>query len=291
MFCHQCGSEVKDGAAFCQKCGAKLAHTNDAQQAAGTKAINNGGQQEPVAAAAFAGQENIPKGPYGDGIKPYYLEEFGRIAAGQKPKFNWAAFFLNGWNQLYNGCTKIFCKTFLPLQLVLFAVSLLTTVGILKMNVALMAIGPILIMVVGVGALILNTLNGINFNRWYYQDVVSNPGKKRSRKWLWIMIVCEVAVIVFVQVLVPRILLKSLNDAYSADWLDEESYDYGDEYDYEEDAAGDEALEAGEDAADWNASGSSEEAVGDQVPEAETVAVDEVTESVCLFVVCCLPCL
>lgn len=32
MFCHKCGAQIAEGAAFCQKCGTKVVHTDDAQQ-------------------------------------------------------------------------------------------------------------------------------------------------------------------------------------------------------------------------------------------------------------------
>ena len=32
MFCHKCGAQIAEGAAFCQKCGTKVVHTDDVQQ-------------------------------------------------------------------------------------------------------------------------------------------------------------------------------------------------------------------------------------------------------------------
>lgn len=32
MFCHKCGAQIAEGAAFCQKCGTKVVHTDDIQQ-------------------------------------------------------------------------------------------------------------------------------------------------------------------------------------------------------------------------------------------------------------------
>ena len=32
MFCHKCGAQITEGAAFCQKCGTKVVHTDDIQQ-------------------------------------------------------------------------------------------------------------------------------------------------------------------------------------------------------------------------------------------------------------------
>lgn len=36
MFCHKCGAQVVEGAAFCPKCGTKIVHTDDAQQSMST---------------------------------------------------------------------------------------------------------------------------------------------------------------------------------------------------------------------------------------------------------------
>ncbi len=32
MFCHKCGAQMVEGAAFCPKCGTKAVHTDDNQQ-------------------------------------------------------------------------------------------------------------------------------------------------------------------------------------------------------------------------------------------------------------------
>ena len=32
MFCHKCGAQLVEGAAFCPKCGTKAVHTDDDQQ-------------------------------------------------------------------------------------------------------------------------------------------------------------------------------------------------------------------------------------------------------------------
>ena len=47
MFCHKCGAQIAEGAAFCQKCGTKVVHTDDVQQPMDTTPI-----AEPQSAGA-----------------------------------------------------------------------------------------------------------------------------------------------------------------------------------------------------------------------------------------------
>lgn len=160
-----------------------------------------------------SGNEMVPASKsYGGNIKPYYCEQFDRIASGQKPKFNWTAFFLNGWMQLYNGCTNAFCKTFLPWLIAYFIVSLISIASTLNFNMALMGITSVLGILLGIGGIILCFVNGFKFNGWFYQDVVSNPEKKRSKKGVWILIAAEIAAMAFLR-LVPDMLTPSYNDS------------------------------------------------------------------------------
>lgn len=71
MHCPNCGGEIPMGARFCPQCGA------------------------PVPAAPFYAQPAMPD--------PYYAREFASIAAGNPPRFNFAAFFLGPFHALYRG--------------------------------------------------------------------------------------------------------------------------------------------------------------------------------------------
>lgn len=194
MFCCKCGTQLPEDALFCQKCGTKVVQKNADQQPA-----------------------NLPEEKtYGDNIKPYYREQFDKIAAGQKPDFNWAALFLNGWMQLYNGCTGIFCKTFLPLLIASFTVSLVSVLGALHFNPVLIGITTFLSVVLSIVGIALSIINGLKFNEWFYRDVVSNPGKQRSKKGFWILLVSEVVAAVMI-LLLPSIFSPSYDDLVSDD--------------------------------------------------------------------------
>lgn len=129
-------------------------------------------------------------------IKPYYQKQFDLIAAGKKPSFNWAALFLNGWIQLYHGCTKIFCKTFLPVLVSLFGCFLINIIAMRTLNWRLLSITSILFVVIGLWSLVLHILNGFKFNKWYYQDIVNNPNKTRNKRNFWILLISEIIAII-----------------------------------------------------------------------------------------------
>ena len=207
MFCHKCGNKLPEGALFCQNCGEKVliggCDNKSTESAAITDRTPIKEESSTYSAPVNERTEQVyanekqDKEVYENYIKPYYREQFERIASGEKPKFNWAALFLNGWIQLYHGCTGIFCKTFLPLLIALFMVEMISLVSILNFNLALLMIALILGLVVSLGIVVLSIINGFKFNQWYYQDVMSNPGKKRSRKGFWILLISEIAMVVF----------------------------------------------------------------------------------------------
>lgn len=232
MFCNQCGSQLVEGASFCQKCGAKVS-SEDMGRAISVPSYFAQEQEDGVipekphdssavmeddpemekktdhvAQQASADRTFPDTNKYGNNIKPYYREQFDRIAQGQKAKFNWAAFFLNGWIQLYNGCSKVFCKTFLPWLLIYFIVTLIGNISVMKFNFKLIGITSVLGTLLSMGGIALCIVNGIKFNEWFYQDVINNPGKKRSKKGVWILIAAEIiaAGILF---FVPRMFAPS----------------------------------------------------------------------------------
>lgn len=88
-------------------------------------------------------------------------------------------------------------QDFLPLLIALFMAEMISLVSILNFNLALLMIALILGLVVSLGIVVLSIINGFKFNQWYYQDVMSNPGKKRSRKGFWILLISEIAMVVF----------------------------------------------------------------------------------------------
>lgn len=207
MFCQNCGSELVDGAVFCTNCGTKAPYAEATQPL--QNALND---------AAPA------KVDYGNNIKPYYREEFDRIASGQKPAFNWAAFLFGGYFQLYHGCVGLFCKTFLPLIIVSTVIglisafiqdfSLMSTLPLLNGAASLVSL-PLSILgngfqfMVSLVSLVLSILNGFQFNKWFY--MTENPGKKRGTAGLWILIVCQIAVVT-AMLLIPHVFSPSYDD-------------------------------------------------------------------------------
>ena len=240
MFCYKCGSKLTEGALFCQNCGEKVlvgdCDNKSTEATAITDRISIKEESSIYSATVNERAEQVydnekqDKGVYGNYIKLYYREQFERIASGEKPKFNWAAFFLGGWIQLYHGCTGIFCRTFLPLLIALFMVEMISLVSILNFNLALLTISLVLGLVVGLGSVALNIINGFKFNKWYYQDVVSNPGKKRSRKGFWILLISEIAVVVFITIFSYVKIIGLFSDNFTGEITDYEVTDTQTEY-------------------------------------------------------------
>lgn len=207
MFCRQCGAKLEDGGMFCPQCGAKIEDKSTDKKILNITEVMQKNQKSKKYSQNDG--ESIEK-KCEDDIKPYYREEFERIASGQKIKFNWAAFFLNGFLQLYHGCTKIFCRTFLPVWGILYISVFLGVLGTMKFDFKLISISLILGLLVGVCNFILCIVSGARFNKWYYQEVISNPEKQRNRKEFWVMIVVHVLLIASIS-LSPRLFISSDN--------------------------------------------------------------------------------
>lgn len=219
MFCQQCGAEMAEGAIFCTKCGTKAIQVKPSPMPA-SAATGNGMQQNVGGSNPYVQPNQITyngtgsdKKYYGDNIKPYYRAEFDKIALGQKPKFNWAAFFLGPYNQLYNGCTQLFCKTFLLTQTVVIIIALINVLASLKFDFGLMSIASGLMGLCSLVQLGLQVINGMRFNEWFYQDVMENPSKKRTKKCLWVFSICQIAAIVLLN-LISIIFKPSYEDLF-----------------------------------------------------------------------------
>ena len=161
MYCLKCGYKIPAGAAFCPNCGAKvqaeeaLHHSNVPSNAAqpGTEAQPD---TEPSGQSGQPAAQTEPKGrpdavppaspsvppaapqPVQNGAQPaddplavmvgkradYYLAEFKKIDAGQKTRFNWAAFLLGPMMCFYRRSGELFKKYFLPVYIALLVSSL-----------------------------------------------------------------------------------------------------------------------------------------------------------------------
>lgn len=155
---------------------------------------------------------------YGSTIKPYYCAQFYKIEAGEKTNFNWAAFLWGGGNMLYNGCNKLFCMTFLPLLIVVFAGQMLNVLGAAASNSSLVSISLIMRGIGWLCSFVLSIINGLKFNTWYYNDVIKNLEKQRSRKGLWIYLFSVVAVSIIAWIFsaaVPYVFEPANEDIYN----------------------------------------------------------------------------
>ena len=204
MFCFKCGKEIPAGAAFCPNCGAKapagLASPSaggpaaPADQAAQTDQpappAETPAQPAPPAGAVVPDAASAPAQPgartAGDPLAAivgkhadYYLAEFKRIDAGQKPWFNWAAFLFGPMMCFYRRSWELFKKYFLPIYIALYVTTLLVIMSIM-MSLAsvtgpIAVVGVILMLVAAIGSFatciwgLVNAIRlGRNFNRDYY---------------------------------------------------------------------------------------------------------------------------
>ena len=241
MFCPKCGHPVPSGAAFCPNCGAKVQTEEPARPSAAPSEAAKAEPAQPAPEPAAqtgpapsvseteaqpetspsAGPSVIPPAfqPLPDGSQSagnplaamvgkhadYYLAEFKKIDAGQKPRFNWAAFFCSGGMCFYRQSVKLFKKYFM-LYYILFAVSCIA----LSISMVATAGGSLMFGLVGtVAASILSIVSGIlglvmqirfakNFNREYYNhckqqleqpESVRKSGTSTKKLWFFILVV------------------------------------------------------------------------------------------------------
>ena len=304
MYCLKCGYKIPAGALFCPNCGAKVQAASPAQPSAvpsGTAQpetdaqLDTGSSEQNEQSTAQTRQE--PEGqpeavphvgpsvppvapqsaqnnaqPAGDPLAAivgkhadYYLAEFKKIDAGQKTRFNWAAFFCSGGMCFYRQSVKLFKKYFM-LYYILFAVSCIA----LSISMVATAGGSLMFGLVGtVAASILSIVSGIlglvmqirfakNFNREYYNyckqqleqpESVRKSGTSTKKLWFFILVVSVAciawyAVTMFITQQVQNAYWDSLweDSSYSEDTYSEsssyndETYDEADSYAEEEPA-------------------------------------------------------
>lgn len=202
MYCSNCGAKMDDDSAFCPECGARCEeaakvpqdgapNTAGAAQSAqeapsAEQEAQSTAQQEPQAeasstAAALAAAARRPQSgaasASGAPANSYFAAQFARIAAGEKPKFNWAAFFFAPFNQLYHGSTQVFKKTFLPylivMCLLMVANQIAASATLATFSLGALAVTGILGLAsfgVGVWGFVLCILNGKNYTKKLYDQ-------------------------------------------------------------------------------------------------------------------------
>lgn len=208
MYCSKCGAQLTDDSMFCSVCGAPCS------------------TEQPVSPAA-ANQQSAPLPSTVPG--GYYEMQFARIAAGEKPKFNWAAFFLGPFHQLYHGSIKRFKNTYLPYMIataVLYLVQMaLTFFSSLTSTLVIAALTGIIWLLLWVWALVLAVGNGRRCNSCLYEQTGGKasavPKYKKPVLILIAVIVAYSILLTAVSTIVARMKMESwmnsINDSISQD--------------------------------------------------------------------------
>ena len=276
MYCLKCGYKIPAGALFCPNCGAKVQAAapaqpsavlsgaaqpeTDAQPDAGSSEQNEQStaqtRQEPEGqheAVPHIGQSAPPVAPQsaqnnaqpaGDPLAAivgkhadYYLAEFKKIDAGQKTRFNWAAFFCSGGMCFYRQSVKLFKKYFM-LYYILFAVSCIalsismvaTAGGSLMFGLVRTVAASVLSIVSGILGLVMQIRFAKNFNREYYNhckqqleqpESVRKFGTSTKKLWFFILMV-SVACIAWYAV--TMFITQQVQNAYWDSLWEDSSY-------------------------------------------------------------------
>lgn len=262
MFCFKCGKEIPAGAAFCPNCGAKapagLASPSaggpaaPADQAAQTDQpappAETPAQPAPPAGAVVPDAASAPAQPgartAGDPLAAlvgknavYYLAQFQKIDAGQKTRFNWAAFFLGPCMCFYRSCHELFKKYYL-LYFILFGIScVIFTASSVSMAYGAFGVDFVLTGIYNVLSAVINTYVFImqirfarNFNREYYNHCkqqleqpasARKPGTSAKKMWFFIL---AVAVIWIVWYAATMFITQQVQNAYWDSLWEDSSY-------------------------------------------------------------------
>ena len=194
MFCTKCGHELPENAKFCPKCGASRL---------GPVEVNESGNQTEKDTNLIQSQspdfshleDKDTQSPFVEDVEvshtaqqsttnawteyekvvqknvTYYIPQFQKIAAGEKTKFNWAAFFFTMYFCFYRKCAHMFKKYFLvPLIVTLISTGILT-IGFSNFSLTLMAVGGVATLIGYIWYFVSAIRFGKNFTREYYAYV------------------------------------------------------------------------------------------------------------------------
>lgn len=304
MYCLKCGYKIPAGALFCPNCGAKVQAASPAQPSAvpsGTAQpetdaqLDTGSSEQNEQSTAQTRQkpegqpEAVPHvGPSVPPVAPqsaqnnaqpagdplaaivgkhadYYLAEFKKIDAGQKTRFNWAAFLLGPIMCFYRRSGELFKKYFLPVYIALLVSSLVLMVGMSSLNGPVAVVGGVLAFAVGVWGWVNAIRFGRNFNRDYYahcKQQLAKPASERkggtSIKNIVFFLLALTGIEIVLSIVGGLLAMLMLSATLNSAWEDEGSYSaniesssYYDEADFpveempydEEDIPADENLE------------------------------------------------
>ena len=256
MNCPICGAKIENGASFCTSCGAQVASSEPQAAPAAENAACQpqnyepqsyepqsyepqsydaaGNQQTPPASGAPYGQQppygQPPYGqpPYGQPafdptVNAYYAREFASIAQGGKSRFNWAAFFLGGYQALYRGHTRRFLTFYLPIFVLNYAAVIVNAVAVGSLNIGLVGVMSVVTMLIGLAALVISIVNGFTFNKSYYQLRSGDAHVPAYGGRVALLIVACVVLGIAVSVFSSMMMLGSVG-SYTDDFLDDYTY-------------------------------------------------------------------
>lgn len=242
MYCLKCGYKIPAGAAFCPNCGAKVQAAESARPAAvlseavpQSNAVPPAGPSVPPAASQSA-QNNAQ--PAGDPLAvmvgkhaDYYLAEFKKIDAGQKPRFNWAAFLLGPMMCFYRRSGELFKRYFLFIYVALVVSSLVLIVGMSSLNGPVAVVGGVLAFAVGVWGWVNAIRFGRNFNRDYYahcKQQLAKPASERkggtSIKNIVFFLLALTGIEIVLSIVGGLLAMLMLSATLNSAWEDEGSY-------------------------------------------------------------------
>lgn len=231
MFCTNCGKKVPDGSKFCPACGTLLYGEEEQTTVKEHTPIADPSprpESEPKIKLTKEDQAAVaPSGSIEEVIgknTAYYLSEFKKVDEGQKPRFNWAAFFLGLFFCFYRKCGDLFKKYFLIPVVIVIAALTVVTIGFTSFSLPIMAVGGILSAIGSIWALVSYIRFGKNFNRDYYEHgkaVLLTGNKKKYGTSIGSALIVVVAV-TFLSMVPYIVSLISLSGA-SKDLDDYES--------------------------------------------------------------------
>ena len=253
MFCHNCGAQLPENAAFCPNCGQKITPISQPVSIQKPEAPPAEPVDAPVDSTDAPNetpQLDPQPGPQTDNTVPpsgtvteaevigsnaaYYQAQFQKIRAGEKGNFNVAAFFLTLYHAAYRGPWKEWLK-FMAIPLIgtiaAFACSL---IGAASSLLGVIVAGTVLYVVTSIVTIIWAIRYGFAFNKIYLtyvekQQYAPHPvcGTSSKRVVLSVLAVFVVSLVLsLLSVFVAAPSMESLwglGDAYSQDTSNSET--------------------------------------------------------------------
>ena len=270
MFCHNCGAQLPENAAFCPSCGQKITPTSQPvsiQKPETPLSEPVDAPVEPTGTPNEVPQSDPQPAPQTDNTAPpsgtvteaevigsnaaYYQAQFQKIRAGEKGNFNIAAFFLSIFHAAYRGPWREWLH-FMRIPLICYAVSVVCLFigSILFIStwfcLPFIIVGVILYIASLITGLIRGIRYGFAFNELYLKYVekqryAEQPALGTSGKRLGISIAIVAAISIALSIASTTYGLYLLNDLFD-DYDD--SYYYDDSYDFSQDTTEYETTES-----------------------------------------------